>query len=201
MKLFDGLYTVQNEYKEIRIQHFVQGMAQESLKNSHLTAYETMKNMKQPLPALVTSDKCCADRNYLEYSWPSLTKKVLRPKNLALPLSAFMGAISDDGHINVLCSQLLDWIVSNLVSVVSLDTEWNFFDNPSKISKNHNSKDDGKIKCIQLAFNMDEKGSTCNLFLNSQFRACICLSHLEWKNSKIVEICFGIKCHICWVKG
>jgi hypothetical protein len=84
-KVFEGLYTVMNEYEEIRQQVFVQSTSMQELKKPFEEMVNTRALLNHKDCLVFYTDNCCNDCKFLEESIPSLTKKLEPPRLLPLP--------------------------------------------------------------------------------------------------------------------
>src|SRR5579862_9389668 len=69
--VFSGLYTVTNEYEEVRTQIFTATKSHRELDMALRSLNDGLQLYGNPPPAIYFTDDCCSDRNFLENVFPS----------------------------------------------------------------------------------------------------------------------------------
>jgi hypothetical protein len=88
--IFRSVFTVMNEYGEIRVNSFTNGTTNEETSWSLNQMKNTLLSNHNPLPKHFYTDICCSDRSLLESTFPSLTSSLKSNKPLAIPEYRYM---------------------------------------------------------------------------------------------------------------
>jgi hypothetical protein len=126
-KALIGIFTVMNEFEEIRLQLFVQSTCRSELVHAFENMVKTQQFLKQGEIKVFYTDVCYQDSRFLRKVIPSLEKDVQEPS--LLPLAGIeiivikissRGAIKNaDGY-----KKFVDKCQSTSETIVGFDTEW-----------------------------------------------------------------------------
>jgi hypothetical protein len=90
-----------------------------------ISAYKTMQLNGHPLPNLVFTDKCCADRSFFESTWPSLKLGLYKPFFLPLPENVLCISKQEDVPIVILkFFRMMEQIDDESKLKLAMDLEW-----------------------------------------------------------------------------
>lgn len=138
---FSCLYTLLNEYEEIRLQVLAHNKKMDHLAPQFLEMMKTYKKLNMKLPELFYTDNVKGDEGFLKQVMPSLTQNVKPiPKLNAegkeieddlsslplieLPEHSEIDILCNERKINEVCTELLNRLQSEEVLFVGFDCEW-----------------------------------------------------------------------------
>lgn len=141
-RLFEGLYTVLNEYGEIRLQIYVQSTSNEQLREPLQQMAKTIEILGFQPPKVFFVDNCCQSRSFLHEVLPSLQDNIaILP---ILEINSYRGqpieiSVAETPKTALMHATALHDIVDSLPAqskIVGLDLEWNisYSATPSKVA-------------------------------------------------------------------
>ena len=123
-KLLAGLYTIGNEYEELRGVYYVQSTGFRYIALPLENLFETMKMRDYaPIQAFFT-DNCCNERNFLEKHLPDLKENLQNTPILPMELSDI--EVIDNHNSDILLSATFfpDGDEPSEEQIVGFDIEW-----------------------------------------------------------------------------
>ncbi|KAG2192557.1 hypothetical protein INT47_012781 [Mucor saturninus] len=155
---FTALYTVVNEYEEIRLMSLVPSKSHSYLKWSFEKMYEAYKMYGHELPTVFFTDDVRADRRFIESVIPSLTAGVQKQSyksidsnyktlpELELPDFVNVGYFNQFLQIETVISDLNDKLSIECEGTIAVgfDCEWSFDEETSRVSNG--------VDTIQIAY-------------------------------------------------
>lgn len=147
-----GIYTVMNEFKEIRIQLFVHSTSRGELEEAFKNMVATRSFLKHPDIEVFYTDVCCQDSRFLHEVIPSLKKDIQEPSLLPLDgveIVLIRVVVCKNGNIDIENMDGYQRFVkkcdSNLTeTVVGFDCEWNADPAMNRFAK--------ELSLMQIAF-------------------------------------------------
>lgn len=139
---FSCLYTLLNEYEEIRLQVISHSKKMDMLTPQFLEMMETYKKLGMKEPELFYTDNVVGDESFLKQVIPSLTKDVIpipkanaKPSSLQedkyallqcikLPEDVIITVLSNEIEINEACYTMLSLCSQDKLLYVGFDCEW-----------------------------------------------------------------------------
>lgn len=139
---FSCLYTMLNEYEEIRLMVLSHSKKLENLAPQFLEMMETYKKMGIPVPELFYTDNVVGDQSFLKEGIPSLCRdvqEIKRQKNgsalndqdclyllpsIKLPQDVVISVLSNPEEINEVCQNILLQSIRGEVVLLGFDCEW-----------------------------------------------------------------------------
>ncbi|KAJ3124653.1 hypothetical protein HK098_000938 [Nowakowskiella sp. JEL0407] len=148
-----GLYTLVNEYEEIRMQTFMPTKSFSHLIQPFNNLQQSLKNFGHSEPDLFFTDNVTNEKEFLLKSFPSLGQNIQTPANVMthldtyeIPKTIAISIISNPHEADVVLNLLIEEIIKNeaiTIPVIGFDTEWLY--NPlTKVSD--------RTAVVQIAF-------------------------------------------------
>lgn len=154
---FNGLYTICNEFDEIRAMTIVPSTAMDFIEGSLKGLVDSLKRNGHPEPELFFTDDVVKDRDFLEKNLPSLKKDVRRINSKAkdkyehldritsVPASHVVHVLDNCAQINEKCLSIMEDLDSGTEKLyVGFDTEWTVFSNGTHVKS--------KVAICQIAY-------------------------------------------------